>query len=266
MKKNIIIGALIIAIAVLIYFLIRKKDAPIYLDRVETQTNPPKITKAADSTDFAIKDDEGSEKVLPETERFFTENVQPMIEKSALSVENMSKISAVAKGEVPVASITLADNTKIRVSKAEKIRFKDNYADILIERDSSGIVLPAQYEINTDLFAGNGKRNVNFFWQKEKPVDIFKFSNPNIRITNVENLKKSLKPSKSVFQLQANGQIQVGFNNANNNQLSAGLNAIFNGGGFISPYVGGGKLWDFKGASNTYGVVGANINILNIKK
>jgi len=269
MKKNIIIAILIIVIGVLLYFLLRTK-APQppnrTLDRSETLANPPEIIKSADSADLAIKENRGSETVLPETERYFRENVQPALEKSAISVENMSKISAVAKGEVQVASITLPDNTKIKISKAEKIRFKDKYADILIERDSSGTVLPAKYEINTDLYAGSGKRNVNFFWQKEKPVDIFKFSNPNIRITNVENLKKSLKTPKSIFQLQANSQVQFGFNNQNNNQLTTGLNAIFNGDGFISPYVGGGKLWDFTGGSNTYGVVGANVNILNIKK
>lgn len=269
MKKNIIIAVLCVVIGVLLYFLLRTKTPQLpqrTLDRSETLANPPEIIKAPDSTDLAIKENKGSETPLLETEKYFNENVQPALEKSAISVENMSKISAVAKGEVQVASITLPDNTRIKISKAEKIRFKDSFAEIVIERDSSGTVLPAKYEINTDLYAGSGKRNVNFFWQKEKPVDIFKFSNPNIRITNVENLKKSLKIPKSIFQVQANSQVQFGFNNPNNNQLSAGLNAIFNGDGFISPYIGGGKLWDFTGGTNTYGVVGANVNILNFKK
>lgn len=267
MKKNIIIAILIIVIAALTYFLLRPKKTDLYpIDRLETGVTPPQIIKAEDSTDIALKDNLGSEPVLPETEKYFNENVQPALEKAAVSVENMSKISAVASGQVPVASITLSDNSVIRISKAEKIRFKDKYTDILIERDSSGTVLPAKYQVNTDLYAGDGERKVSFFWQKDKPVDIFKFSNPNIVITNVENLKKTLKPAKSVFQLQANGQVQLGFNNPNNNQLSTGLNAIFNGDGFISPYIGGGKLWDFTGGTNTYGVVGANVNILNFKK
>ncbi|MEC5156644.1 hypothetical protein [Chryseobacterium sp. MP_3.2] len=267
MKKNITIIGLIIVVAVLSYLLLfPKKQATTPLQRSETNYIPPEIFSAADSTDLAIKENKGTEIVLPETEKYYNENVQPALEKAAVSVENMSKISAVASGQVPVASITLPDNSTIRISKAEKIRFKDKYTDIVIERDSAGTILPAKYEINTDLYAGSGGRKTNFFWQKEAPVDIFKFSNPYIKITNVENLKKTLIPAKSIFKLQANGQIQVGFNNQNNNQISAGLNAIFNGGGFISPYLGGGKLWDFAGESNTYGVVGANINILNVKK
>lgn len=272
MKKNIIITVLVAVIALLIWDkLTKRKVSEQKVIKKEVTHTPTKVIKAADSTDIAVKEVVRTVTInntlMPETERYYRENVEPELKKAAISVESLSKISAVAKGEVKVATITLPDNSTVKISKAETIRFTDKDADIVIQKDDSGKVLPAKYTINTDFVAVQGKQKPKLFWQKEKPVDIFKFSNPNIRISNVENFTKAIQPRKSVLQIQAESGVQYGFNHAYNSQFTAGISAIFNGDGFISPYVGYGKLWNLSnGTPDNYGKAGVNVNIINWKR
>lgn len=284
MKKNVIIGIMALFMVLLISDRLYNWIVPNKTEKSDRETkdhnksnvfldneNPVEIFKAKDSTTIAkkeVKPTYNMENTLnPATQKYIKENILPELKLASQNVESISKISAVASGEIKNATITLPDNTKIRISKAEKIKFSDKYAEILIEKDSTGKILPAKYKFNTDVYAIKGKEKPVFFWQKEKESDFFKFSNPYIEITNVENYTKLIEPKKNVFQINADAQIQVGFKDPRNTNFSTGISASFNKGGFLSPEIGFGKIWTFEDGSNdTYGRVGLNLNILKIKK
>ena len=283
MKKNILIAVLIL---VTIFFVADRFYNWTHLTKYEKMAketeqsryekldakNPAKIWLGSDSLTYAQKDIKPSlniENTLSsETQKYVNENILPQLKVSAASVEAVSKLSMVVSGEVKVASITLPDNSKVKISLAEKISFKDKYATILVEKDSSGKVLPAKYEFSGELYKVKTKTNpVVLLWQKPKETDTYVFNNENFKITNIEDFTKSMEPPKNIFQLKADASLQLGFKNAINSNFKGGVSAVFNQDGFLSPRIGVGKIWNLSdGSSDNYGQIQLDVNIFKIRK
>ena len=284
MKKNVIIAVMAMVLIFLIYDKIKRSINPtrqqsefaetkkvnetgVYLD----QENPAIIWEGKDSTSFAKKDIVPTHKLEntlnPETQKYIQEHILPELKTASQSVESISKISAVASGEIATATIILPDNTKVKISKAEKISFKDKYAEILIEKDSTGKILPAKYKFNTDFYAIKTKSKPILFWQKDQEEQVFTFTNPHIDITNVENFTQKIEPRKTFLQVKLNSGMQVGFKNPAHSNFSAGFSAVFNQDNFLSPEIGVGKIWSLSdGSADNYGRIQLNVNVFKLKK
>lgn len=282
MKKNILIAVLVLISAFFIadrFYnwthltkqekLIRENQAA--LDGNLDAENPAKIKTGADGLIYAekavIPTQDIKNTLSPKTLDYINQNILPELKASAKSVEAVNKISMVASGQLPVASITLPDNTKIRISLAEKITFKDKYASIIIEKDSTGKVLPAKYQFAGELYKVTTKKKPVLFWQKPKEVDTYVFNNENFKITNIESFTQAIQPPANVFQLKAETGMQLGFKNPVNSNFKAGVAAVFNQDGFISPRLGVGKIWNLSdGSADNYGQVQLDFNIFKIRK
>lgn len=282
MRKNILIAVLILITA---FFIADRfynwthltkeqkilKENQAALDGNLDAENPAKITTGANGLTYAekavIPTQDIKNTLSPKTLDYINQNIMPELKASAQSVEAVNKISMVASGQLPVASITLPDKTKIRISLAEKITFKDKYASIIIEKDSTGKVLPAKYQFAGELYKVTTKKKPVLFWQKPKEVDTYVFNNENFKITNIESFTKAVQPPANVFQLKAESGLQLGLKNPANSNFKAGVAAVFNQDGFISPRFGVGKIWNLSdGSADNYGQVQLDFNILKIKK
>ena len=282
MKKNILIAVLILITA---FFIADRfynwthltkeqkilKENRAALDGNLDAENPSKIKTGANGLTYAekavIPTQDIKKTLSPKTLDYINQNILPELKASAQSVEAVNKISMVASGQLPVASITLPDNTKIRISLAEKITFKDKYASIIIEKDSTGKVLPAKYQFAGDLYKVTTKKKPVLFWKKPKEVDTYVFSNENFKITNIESFTQAMEPPANVFQLKAETGLQLGFKNPVNSNFKAGVAAVFNQDGFISPRLGVGKIWNLSdGSADNYGQVQLDFNIFKIRK
>ena len=282
MKKNILIAVLILITA---FFIADRfynwthltkeqkilKENQAALDGNLDAENPSKIKTGANGLTYAekavIPTQDIKKTLSPKTLDYINQNILPELKASAQSVEAVNKISMVASGQLPVASITLPDNTKIRISLAEKITFKDKYASIIIEKDSTGKVLPAKYQFAGDLYKVTTKKKPVLFWKKPKEVDTYVFSNENFKITNIESFTQAMEPPANVFQLKAETGLQLGFKNPVNSNFKAGVAAVFNQDGFISPRLGVGKIWNLSdGSADNYGQVQLDFNIFKIRK
>lgn len=282
MRKNILIAVLIVITA---FFVADRFYNWTHLTKQEKLTkenktaiqgnldaeNPAEIRTGADGITYAekavIPAQDIRNSLSPKTLEYLQEKILPELKASAESVEALNKISMVASGQLPVASITLPDNTKIRVSRAEKITFKDKFATIVIEKDSTGKVLPASYQFAGDLYKVTGKKKPVIFWNKPESTDTYFFTNENFKITNVESFTKSLEPPVNVFQLKIESGIQVGFKNPTNSNFKTGFAAVFNQDGFISPRLGVGKIWNLgDGSADNYGQVQLDFNLFKIRK
>lgn len=283
MKKNILIAVLIL---VSVFFIADRfynwthltKDQVIVKENREALNgnldadNPAIIKTGSNGLTYAekkvIPTNSISNTLSPKTLEYINKNIVPELKVAAQNIETVNKISMVASGQLPVASITLPDNTKIRVSLAEKITFKDKYASIIIEKDSTGKVLPAKYQFAGDLYKVTSKKKKPvFFWSKTEEVDTYVFDNENFKINNIESFTKSIQPAKNVFQLKAEAGMQLGFNNPINSNFKTGVAAVFNQDGFISPRFGVGKIWNLNdGSADNYGQVQLDFNIFKVRK
>lgn len=280
MKKNIFIVALAFTVIILVANLFQNwftlnKDERLAKETRQAQKSGKSIDELypadikindRDSTTSAwkpIKESHSLSNALPShTQEYINKEILPAIKATEKELIEFDKVKGVLSGEVAAANIQISPNKSVR------IEYKNKYLSIVTEQDPTGKVLPAKYSYNAETTRARiGKKPILLFWEKEEIVDVWSSPDPNYRINGVEHYSQAVEVPKTIFQLKADAGFQLGFKNPNNTNLKAGVSAVFNADGFISPEIGVGKTWNLKdGTNDNYGQVRANFNIFKIRK
>ena len=230
------------------------------------EQNPIKIRKDKEGIEYVQKtiiQSHSIENTLPsETQKYVEEKILPQLEKAGKDLREFDKVKAVLNGEAKAATIQVKD-------KYFKITYKQGNLYAVAERDSLGEVKPLvyKYDIPNLTKVRSGEKKTLFFSQKDVVVDEWSFNDPNFSVGGVEHYSLVVKERRNVFNLKAEVGMQIGFKNPINSNAKAGIVAVFNQDGFISPNIGIGKIINLSnGATDTYGQAGINFNILKIRK
>lgn len=241
-------------------------------DRVDVN-NPAKIWLDKDSVTHAKKKLETTYTVdaaLSDSmkEEFYRE-VKSNLKIAAEQVKEFTKVKAVLSGEIPKASIQIAPDKSVTIS------YKNKYLTVVTKQDSVGNILPAQYTYQAELNRVRyNEKKVTFFGKEPDVYDDYSSPDPNFRIGGVNQFVQKVDPQKDLFELSANisGIVPLKTAGAVPPLGNASLNLTLNPDGFISPKASYGYLFpllktDYMGTKPIqYFSVGANINILRIKK
>lgn len=235
-KKDLLIGALIIAVATLCFFLWRgQRETPESVlinefkktnKKIDGINIPPSITyKGKDSVvhlkTIEVRTEKLKDAISKEHYDFVKDTLSKSLDVSIDKITELSRINARLEGELKATKIALNDQKK------KVTEYKDKYIKVTTTEDSIGSSMTYLYDAKLDVVHYTKKNN--WFGNRIEYIDI---SSPdkNFKVNGLENYKKEIKVSPNRFGIGFNAG--YGFTLTSDNSLR------------MSPYLGFGLSYN----------------------